>query len=208
MAQAIVESLGRHEALAGGARVLASWLLEPAPKADILRRQQAVEELAPEDEWRANLSAHGHLSAGARAAHLEMFLAWAEGESALGRYAPLVRIAAIVITASMWILLALFYLSVTDTALWLLPLLAGLVLSFGLVVPLTTAFERAGAGQIALRRYTGIFAHAVSAPSTSPLLSELHQRLSAEGALAPACMRRPSPRVRSWLQAARQGRGQ
>jgi DNA mismatch repair ATPase MutS len=71
-----------------------------------------------------------------------------------------------------------------------LPLLAGLVLSFGLVVPLTTAFERAGAGQIALRRYTGIFAHAVSAPSKSPLLRELQQRLSAEGALAPACMRR------------------
>jgi hypothetical protein len=177
-------------ATAGGAGVLARWLLKPAPKAEILRRQQAVEELAPEDEWRADLSAHGALSSSTRDAHLEMFLAWAEGDSALARYTPLVRIAAIAITASTWILLALFYLSVTDTALWLLPLLAGLVLSFALAVPLTTAFERAGAGQIGLRRYAAIFEHAVRAPTASPLLGELQQRLSAEGAPAPACMRR------------------
>ena len=177
-------------ATVGGAGVLAAWLLEAAPKAEILRRQQAVEELAPEDEWRADLSAHGALSSGARTPHLEMFLAWAEGDSALARYTPLVRVAAIAITVSMWILLALFYLGVTDTAFWLLPLLAGLILSFGLAVPLTTAFERAGAGQIAFRRYAGIFEHAVRAPTKSPLLAELQQRLSAEGALAPACMRR------------------
>ena len=177
-------------ATAGGGQVLAGWLLSPAPKAEILRRQQAVDELAPEDEWRSHLAAHGMLSASARASHLEAFLKWAEGESALGRFAPLVRAAVIVITVSIWLLLALFYLGVTNSALWLLPILAGMVLSFALVVPLTIAFERASGGQYALRRYAGVFEHAVKAPSKAPLLAELHQELSAEGILAPACMRR------------------
>ena len=177
-------------ATAGGGQVLASWLLSPAAKSVILLRQQAVEELAAEDEWRAHLSAHGILSAGARVSHLEMFLKWAEGESALGRFTPLVRVAVLVITASIWILLALFYLGITNSALWLLPLLAGMILSFVLVVPLTVAFERASGGQHALRRYAGIFEHAVKAPAKAPLLAELHQKLSADGALAPACMRR------------------
>ena len=78
-----------------------------------------------------------------------MFLKWAEGESALGRFTPLVRVAVVVITASIWILLALFYLGITNSALWLLPLLAGMILSFALVVPLTVAFERASGGQYA-----------------------------------------------------------
>jgi hypothetical protein len=177
-------------ATAGGEHVLSNWLLSSASPSDILRRQQAVDELAPEDEWRAQLAAHGKLSAAARASHLDMFLKWAEGDSVVGKFDSLVRAAVIVITAAIWILLALFYLSITDTALWLLPLLAGMVLSYGLVVPLTVAFERASGGQYALRRYAGIFEHAVQVPSKAPLLAELHERLSAEGAMAPACMRR------------------
>jgi DNA mismatch repair ATPase MutS len=55
---------------------------------------------------------------------------------------------------------------------------------------LQTTFDRAGGGQDALGRYGAIFEHAVAAPAGSARLTQLLERLSAEGQPAPACMRR------------------
>jgi hypothetical protein len=177
-------------ATVGGGQALASWLLQPAARAEILRRQQAIEELAPMDEWREQFAARGILASGALVSHIDMFLKWAEGDNPLGRGAPAVRAAVVTITTAIWLLILLQITGVAPGAFWLIPLLAGMVLSYALVVPLTTAFERAGGGQQALGRYAGIFEDAVAAPSSAPLLAELRQRLSADGALAPDCMRR------------------
>ena len=42
-----------------GRELLAEWLSTPAPKADIIERQQAVQELAPKLEWRQQFQASG-----------------------------------------------------------------------------------------------------------------------------------------------------
>ena len=53
-----------------------------------------------------------------------------------------------------------------------------------------TAFDRAGAGQHALARYAGLFEHATAPRFEAPALRDLHERLTADGVAAPACMRR------------------
>jgi hypothetical protein len=173
-----------------GARVLAAWLLSPADRPEIEARQQAAAELAPAVQWRAEFAGYGVLTTAATPPRIDGFLGWAEGADPLGSHASLIRAAVIAITAAMWLLIALQIAGVTATALWMIPLLAGLILSFGLSSRLTDAFERAGGGQLALRSYAGLFEHASQAPAASPRLADIQTRLSAEGMVAARCMRR------------------
>ena len=80
-------------ATAVGAQRLAGWLLVPAPRDEVEARQEAVGALAPLDEWREHLAAHGVRSSGARQAEVEQFLAWAEGGAFLGGRSALLRVA-------------------------------------------------------------------------------------------------------------------
>jgi MutS-like protein len=190
-------------ATASGSLKLAAWLLA-ASTPDIIRgRQEAVRELAPADDWREQLGAHGELARGAQQAEIDAFLAWAEGPELTidlavpfvpGRHATIflfpLRVLVFTLTASIWILLALFLFGVIDAALWLLPLVAGLILSFALAKMIQTAFHHAGAGQHALGRYASLLEHVTNTAFVSPALRDLHERLSADGKAAPACMRR------------------
>lgn len=186
-----------------GSIKLATWLLAASAPDIVLARQAAVAELAPADEWREQLAAHGELAGDARQAEMEAFLEWAEGpDPAVDVSLPLVRgghatiflfplrVLVLALTASIWILLALFLLDIIDAALWLLPLVAGVILSFALAKMIHTAFNRAGAGQHAIGRYAALFEHVTTPAFVSPALRELHARLSADGQAAPACMRR------------------
>ena len=94
------------------------------------------------------------------------------------------------LTASIWILFALFMFDIIDAALWLIPLVAGVVLSFANTHRIHRAFNRAGAGQQSLACYAALFEHATGVSFASPVLQGLRDRLSAEGRSAPACMRR------------------
>jgi hypothetical protein len=186
-----------------GSLKLASWLLA-ASTPDIVRaRQTAVRELAPADDWREQVAAHGELARGAQEAEIDAFLAWAEGpELSIDLAVPLVpglhttiflfplRVLVFALTASIWILFGLFLLGVIDAALWLLPLVIGIILSFALAKMIHTAFHRAGAGQHAFGRYAALFEHMTNTAFVSPALRDLHDRLSANGKAAPACMRR------------------
>ena len=186
-----------------GSIKLATWLLGSSAPDTVVARQAAVVELAPADEWREQLAAHGELAREARQSEIDAFLAWAEGpEPAVDVSLPFVRgghativlfpirVLVLALTASIWILLALFLLGFIDSALWLLPLLAGIVLSFALAKMILTAFNQAGAGEHAIGRYAALFEHVTHTAFASPALRELHARLSAEGKGAPACMRR------------------
>ncbi len=173
-----------------GRTTLAAWLLHPAPRAEVVSRQAAVTELAAFDDWRLKLEAHGLLAAGARQHEIDGFLAWAEGPDAFGRNARLLRGMVLTILGSMWVLIAAHATGLTSAALWPIPLVAGLVLSFATADRIQTTFDRAGGGQDALGRYGSIFEHAVAAPRGSPQLSALLARLSADGHPAPECMRR------------------
>jgi hypothetical protein len=184
-----------------GTLTLADWLLTSAEPDVVRSRQSAVVELAPLVEWREQLAAHGVLARDARQAEIDSFLAWAESPPLAadfpvpfwpGRHGTIFFAAvywlACALTASIWILLALFLLDVIDAALWLIPMVAGLVLWFAMGKTFSSQFERAGAGQQAVARYAALLTH-VTAPSfNSPLLTEVHERLSADKNVAPACM--------------------
>lgn len=171
-----------------GSGSLAAWLLTAAPPAEIEARQAAVAELAPRDEWREQLAAHGILAAGARQAEIDQFVKWAEETPPPGA-APLYAIV-LALTASIWVLAALHFGGVTDGAYWLVPLLAGMVLSFALTGRIQHAFDHAGGGQQALSRYGALFDHVTAHRFSAPRLIDVHERLSAEGSPAPACMRK------------------
>ena len=126
------------------------------------------------------------LARGARRTEIEAFLGWAESQIA----SPLLYPIALTLTISIWILLALFLLDIIDAALWLIPVTAGLVVWFARAKAVQFQFERAGAGQHAIRRYAALFTHVTTPAFVSPLLREVHERLSAHGQPAPACMAR------------------
>ena len=169
-----------------GAQTLADWLLKPAEPLAIRARQEAVSELSPLVDWREQFMAHGLLARGARQAEIDAFLRWAESPVA----SPLLYPIAVTLAISIWILLALSLLDIVDAALWLIPVTAGLVLWFVRAKTIQSQFERAGAGQHAIGRYAALFTHVTTPVFTSALLSDVHQRLSADGKPAPACMAR------------------
>ena len=173
-----------------GAMTLAGWLLTPADSGEVLARQRAVAELSPAPDWREHMAALGIMSGGAGRAEIDRLLNWAEGEHPLGRYATPVQWAVYALTAATLILIAMHATGMIATAAWLVPILFTTILSFVLLQPVTSAFNRAGAGQRALRRYAALFAHAESAPRGAPRLADIHTRLAAGAVPASECMRR------------------
>lgn len=172
-----------------GQSTLASWLTAPAPRGEIVERQAAVAELAANDQWRIVLAAHGILAAGARQHEIDAFVAWAEGPNAFGAHARPIHIAVLAIVFTLWGSIALYAGTDTQTALWLIPLLAGIVLSFATARRIQETLDRAGGGQDALARYAGLFEHAVMVPAASPRLAALRERMSGDVMTAPDCMR-------------------
>ena len=173
-----------------GSRTLAAWLLRAAPSEEAALRQEAVGALEPLDEWREWFSALGVTAEGARHQEIARFLQWAEGTNAPGFAGGLLRVAVALLAIAIISGGALQLTGVTDGAFWLVPLVIGVVLSFAYARRIQDALDRAGSGQHALARYAELLEHAVHAPSSGRLLGSLRERLSAEGAPAPACMRR------------------
>jgi MutS domain V len=178
-------------ATAAGARMLQEWVLGPAPAADIASRQRAVAELSTAVEWREHFAAHGRLAAGVRRAELEALLRWAESA---GPFAPAtairLRVAVLAITAAIWGLIGLQAAGVAEAAYWLIPVVAGMILSFATAIHIHGEFNRALVVDQAFARYADLFAHAVHAPGNGPLLAAIRTRLASSGADAPECLRR------------------
>jgi hypothetical protein len=172
-----------------GASLLAAWLLEAADVSEIKLRQAAVSELASVSSWREQLFARGVVAAGERPVNLDRFFAWAEGPGLFNGREPLWHSIVLALTFSIWLLFSLHLLDVLDAPFWLIPVLAGMVLSFATASRVHGSFDRAGAGQRALTRYAGLFEHALASPAAGDRLGDLHARLTAEGYSAPNCMR-------------------
>jgi hypothetical protein len=181
--------LGPAATAAGSAR-LAAWLLAAADPDEIRARQTAVAELAPLEDWREQMAAHGVLAGGGDEPGGERFLTWAEGPGALAAREPLLKAVVLALTATLWILMALHATGVVDEAYWLYPLLASITLSFAMTKTVVNTFDQAGAGQRTLTRYAALFDDATRPQFDAPWLRAVQDRLRAEGALAPSCMRR------------------
>ena len=172
-----------------GSATLAAWLLTPAAPDEVHARQAATAELAAMEDWREQLAAQGVLARGAREAEISRFLAWAEEPSPA--YSGL-QATVLALVAAIWTLAGLELAGVLTGGYWLIPVLAGMVLSFAMTKRIHAAFEHAGAGEDALGRYGALFEHATTPRMAAPRLRDVQARLSAEGATAPQCMRRLS----------------
>jgi hypothetical protein len=171
-----------------GKLTLVSWLLTPAARLEIVERQGAIAALAELDAWRVDLAAHGILVARAREEEIAAFIEWAEGPETFGRYSTLLRRVVIAIAVPLWGLIAASALGLLPP-LWSIPLVIGIVLSYGCAYSIGKTLDRAGAGQDAFGRYAAIFKHAVKVPPAGQRLVDLVARLSAGGVHAPECMR-------------------
>ncbi len=166
-----------------GSTRLAEWLLSPAGPATVAERQSAVAELAAMVEWREQLAAHGVLARAARDSNLDAFLRWAE-------HTPdahvLLKTTVALLLAAIWLLL------LVDAAAgwWMVPMLAGVVLSFAMSGSLQGSLERAGAGQEGLDRYAALLAHASGARFEGDALRRLQARLLVDELDASTWMRR------------------
>ena len=176
-------------ATAAGAGTLARWLLGPAAPEEIRQRQQAVDELSPLDQWREQLAGFGAVDAQSTQIPIGGFLTWAESQAAPLPYFSAIRIAVYALTASIWVLIALHATGVTP-ALWPIPVVAGMILSFVTAYGVHSAFNAAGAGQRALRQYASLLAHVVGPRFESSRLGALQARLGSHSEPAPAAMRR------------------
>lgn len=173
-------------ATALGSGVLARWLLEPAGREEILERQHAVTELVTPVEWRLDLAAHGELARGGQE-EIDRLLTWAEGPGI--RRGRLLLVVVVAILVSLWPLLVLFMMGRVDTALFGVPLVTGIILSFALAKTIQAAFDRAGSGERSLERYAALLEQTAARTFASPRLARLHASLSSQGGSAPARLR-------------------
>ncbi|MEO5895177.1 MAG: DNA mismatch repair protein MutS [Vicinamibacterales bacterium] len=173
-----------------GSALLAEWLLTPAAPDVIASRQAAVAELGPEQEWREYLGAFGIVAEQGYALPITAFLAWAESRQPPIPHLSALRGAVYAITGAIWLLILLHLTGITPVALWPIPLLIGMVLSFLTAAPVTHGFHAAGSGQQALKRYASLFAHVVSSPFKAATLASLQHRLGCDVEPAPSSMRR------------------
>ncbi|MBA2301909.1 MAG: DNA mismatch repair protein MutS [Acidobacteria bacterium] len=177
-----------------GSRLLAEWLLHPAPPVEVRSRQDAIAELSSCDAWREELAAFGVVAGASRPEPIETFLFWAASSAApLPAYAA-VRLAVYAILVSMWGLLLLHLTGAMPNSMWGIPLILGVVLSFFTAKPVSHAFDQAGAGERTVRQYAGVLAHIESQHFASRSLAALQQRLTVSGdhhptRSAPAAMR-------------------
>jgi hypothetical protein len=173
-------------ATADGARLLRGWLLAPAAPAGIVERQTAVDELAPRREWRESLAIEGTLTA-LGPSELSRFLEWtAVPESAVP---PVMRVLAVLLPASVLLLLALYLGGGVDGAWWLAPLGLNVILSFVYAPKMFRTFDRVAIGEQALTRYGTMLDLVCSSNWTSPLLAGLHAAMC-DGTPAPSAVRR------------------
>ena len=173
----------------GGSTTLAGWLAAPAEPAEVVRRQDAVDDLAARAEWREQLAAYGAMSEHDRREPLEKFLNWAESTKAPMPRFELVRLLVYGICVSMWVLIALNAAGLTP-AYWPIPLLAGVILSFVTAMAVQHAFDAAGSGEVALRRTAPMLAHLVEPQFKAAGLVALQQRLRSDIEPAPRAMAR------------------
>ncbi len=143
-----------------------------------------MDELAPKREWREALGIEGQLTV-ISALDLDRFLDWAESsEPAVPNGMQAV---AILLPLATWILLGLFLTGVMDGAAWLVPIFAGVVLSYAFARRTYAAFDRAALGERALQRYVTMLSLVCREPWTGHELMRLRAMMRVGGE-APAVL--------------------
>ncbi|HTI37859.1 MAG TPA: hypothetical protein VL484_09890 [Vicinamibacterales bacterium] len=165
--------IGRSATIAGTTRVR-DWLLVPAGKMTITRRQAALRELAPQALWRESLLVEGQRTA-SPAGELDRFFAWAETRNSA--VPSSIRTAVPILTFATLGLLAAQIFGWTTGSWWLSPLLAGVVISFAFAAPVYRTFDTVSMGERTLRQHAAMFALVEQEQWTAPVLNEMAERM-------------------------------
>jgi len=164
---------------AAGRQTLVGWLLAPAPPDEVRARQETVRALAPNGDFREQLAAHARFGA-SQSPDLEAFLAWAEAPP---RYVTRGWLVWSVrgLTGIIWVLGAAWWAGWTTIAVWFVPVLAGLALSFAFGKGIAETFGRAFSRGRAFRRYADLFALVCRLDADAPWVAERRASLCGRG---------------------------
>ncbi len=171
-----------------GASTLAAWLLAPADPTTVLRRQDAVRDLAPRLELRQAIATSGRLGAGERR-DPEPFLEWAEGGPWLARR-PWLRVWSWAGPALLLAAIALQLAGAIAWPLWIAVFVVNLLVAQGLGRPASAIVGAVAERSRALAGYAPTFTLLTDASFTSPAMRDLQAALGAGGTSAPALLQR------------------
>ncbi|KAB8145789.1 DNA mismatch repair protein MutS [Chloroflexia bacterium SDU3-3] len=201
--RASLEHLLHTPATPAGRAALRAWLLAPAAPEQILRRQAAVAELAPQIELRDELALRGRQQRGGSQATFERLLTWAESPPWLLARPWLVWLPRALAVAALALLAArLLGLPVGAPLATVLLVNTGLYFALARIVELR--IEQVAQRQAILASYAELFACLLDAKLDSPELQHIQQQLHAQSRRADAQMRRlarimPAAEIRKWI---------
>lgn len=172
-----------------GARTARSWLLEPAERAEVEARQEAVEELAGSVDFRQDLAARARLAGLRREDPVSPFLEWSDGESWLagrrwllwgGRLVPLLALALLILQMGGWIV----------GAWWALGPLLGLVFVGRWGAETGEVMDRVSTEQRSLGSYAEVLERVEEMSADSPRLVRVREMSRAGAEPASEALRR------------------
>ncbi|MBL9123323.1 MAG: hypothetical protein JNG90_06790, partial [Planctomycetaceae bacterium] len=152
-----------------GSADLKRWLVEPAAPAEIIARQQAVAELAPQLDWRQDLDLAGR-QLGADSMHPERFVAWATGPRWLAGREWLLALAWLGPLAVLLLALAQGVGFVAG-AWWMVVVVVQIVVSFFVCGRIHAIYNRISTRQGEIQAYSELFALAARMPHAAPELA-------------------------------------
>lgn len=159
-----------------GAATLRQWLLAPAPPEEIRRRQEAVDELAPQIDLRQALEAEGESLASPSTEAVEDFLDWAEEEPWLPSR-RLLRAGAWLIPAATLLFAVLHVRGVVNWPWWALTVAAAFLQAGSYQLRMHGIMRRVSAGEERFLRYAALLRRLKEMEAASPLLGELKEHV-------------------------------
>ncbi|HYG63873.1 MAG TPA: DNA mismatch repair protein MutS [Thermoanaerobaculia bacterium] len=162
-----------------GKATLAGWLVHPAPPEEIVRRQEAVAELAPALELRQQLQVRAR-PMDRVPPNVEPFLRWAEDEPWLLGRPWLVWLARALAVLTLGLVVAAI---ATPLPSWpaLLMITVNLLLSYGLQGRLEAVFTRVSAREGEFLLYAEALRVIDEAPVQAAALRQIHEELEPRG---------------------------
>jgi hypothetical protein len=172
-----------------GRATLREWLLKPAPREDVLLRQEAVRELAPQVDLRQRFEVTGRLLDPPDSPSLKGFLSWAEEKPWLPRH-PWIRVGSLVLPVLSAGLMVLHLWGPLRSPWWIFTLAAAFALASMHRKRIHALMDAASGGQERFGRYAALLALFLETETEAPILGTLKGRVSSGTQGAPAELRR------------------
>ena len=172
-----------------GQRILRSWLLTRVSPEEVRARQEAVQQLARDPDYRDRLAAATHRTLEGGHARVDQFIDWIQ-TARMPRVSPALVWLARLIPAATVILATLQVAGVLSRNWWLLSLAAGGVFSGLTLRRIYRTFDAAFARDPAPLRYSRSFAVAAEAPGEAAVLTQIRAQLHAKDKSASDRIRR------------------